>query len=343
MNSTERLGALMRGERPDVVPLFCILLDQGASELNLLPAEYYVRGQTVAEGQARLRRKYGHDLLWGSFHASFEAQLLGCQRLAYPDIGPPMVDHFVLDTKAAIERFTAPRDLEAHPLWAQQKECLSALRAEFGGQCPIAAMVVGSLTLPSLLCGMDRWLELLLFGPATLRDHLISQCRQFVRDRIAMLRRSGVDLIAYVSSCATSTFLDLPRWRSVALPSIVADLDGVDTSNLVYFNGGGRIGPTLPDLLAHTTLRMFTLHPVDDVVSAKMLSAGRATVVGSVNDATFVLASPEEVEKEVARVLDQGMPGGGFGLGTPVLPSDIPERNIRALVESARRLGQYSD
>jgi hypothetical protein len=45
----DRVGALMRGELPDRVPVCCNLLEQGAQELGLSVREYYGDGEHVHE------------------------------------------------------------------------------------------------------------------------------------------------------------------------------------------------------------------------------------------------------------------------------------------------------
>lgn len=84
----ERLGALMQGRLPDRVPVFCNLLDQGARELGMDQETYYSRGAHVAEGQLRLREKYGHDNVWGYFYVGREAEYRAAGRSSGPKRAP---------------------------------------------------------------------------------------------------------------------------------------------------------------------------------------------------------------------------------------------------------------
>ena len=73
----ERLIAAANGDVLDRIPVFCNQLDQGARELGLSLEEYYSKGEYVAEGQLRMREKYGYDNVWSLFYVGKEAELLG--------------------------------------------------------------------------------------------------------------------------------------------------------------------------------------------------------------------------------------------------------------------------
>jgi uroporphyrinogen decarboxylase len=49
----------------------------------------------------------------------------------------------------------------------------------------------------------------------------------------------------------------------------------------------------------------------------------------------------EEIRAEVKRLCETGKPGGHFLLGTGVMPSEIPEENITALINAAFEYGSY--
>ena len=45
--------------------------------------------------------------------------------------------------------------------------------------------------------------------------------------------------------------------------------------------------------------------------------------------------------REVRRVVEAGKPGGRFLVGSSAMPLSIPERNIRAMIETARECGRW--
>lgn len=341
MTGMERLRALSQGTPADRVPVFCLLLDQGAKELGLPPREYYAHGEAVAEAQLRMRAKYGYDNLWSLFYVGKEAELLGCREIAFAESGPPNVVDFVIQTPEDIHKLHVPDDLAAHPAFAESRKCLEILRREAGGQYPICAYLTSSMTLPSMLMGMEPWLNLLLGGPAELRDELLTKCSDFFQKELAVYRQAGVDIFVYSHPFGSTDFVPRKLFQELSLPWMERDLQG-ETEGIVYYCGGARMVPVLEAVLERTGIGTYYLSPLDDIAEAKRILAGRALCVGVINDILLIDWSPDEVRREVERIFAAGRPGGKFFFGTLAMPYHIPEVNIRAMLEAAYACGRLT-
>jgi len=340
MNGMDRLSAALNGAPADRIPVFCNLLDQGARELGLSLREYYSRGEHVAEAQLKMRAKYGHDNLWSLFYVGREAELLGCRKIIFADNGPPNVGHLILRTPGDIERLEVPPDVASHPAFAEVRKCLRILRGEAGGKNPICAYLTASLTLPSLLMGMERWMQLLLQGPFDLRDELLAKCSDFFRKEIEAYRAAGADVLVYSNPFGSTDFLPPRLVRELALPWMERDLEPGGTAGVVYYCGTARMNDGIPDVIERLGIRVFYLSPLDDVAEGKRQVAGRGLTCGVINDLRLTEWSRDEVKAEVRRVIEAGRPGGRFLFGTAVMPYGIPEENIRAMLEAAFLLGR---
>jgi uroporphyrinogen decarboxylase len=51
--------------------------------------------------------------------------------------------------------------------------------------------------------------------------------------------------------------------------------------------------------------------------------------------------SQDEIRAEVKRMIEAGKPGGKFLFGTLVMPYNIPEENIRAMLAAAYEYGRF--
>lgn len=336
----DRLTAAIQGTPADRVPVFCNLIDQGARELGLPLREYYSRGEYVAEAQLRMRAKFGYDNLWCLFYVGKEAELLGCHHIVFADAGPPNVGSLALKTDDDIHGLEIPEDLAAHPAFEEPLKCLRILRQEAGGRYPICAYLTASLTLPAILMGMEKWMRLLLNGPAELRDELLAKCSNFFRKQIEIYRRGGVDVFIYSNPFGSTDFLPWKLFHEVSMPWIERDLQPGGTQGIVYYCGGARMVPVIPTVLERTGIAAYYLSPLDDIVQAKRVLDGRALCGGVINDIKLIDWTAEEVGREVERIFAAGMPGGHFLFGTLVMPYEIPETNIRAMLETAYRCGR---
>lgn len=337
----DRLTAALKGEVSDRIPVFCNLLDQGAAELGLGLEEYYSQGEHVAEAQLRMREKYGHDNVWGLFYVGKEAELLGCRRILFAKDGPPNVADFVIKTLADVDRLEVPAEVSAHPAFAESLTCLRLLKRAVGGKNPICAYITATMTLPALLMGMEKWLELLLLGPAEVRDELLAKCHDFFVKEVGAYRQAGANVLIYSNPFGSPDLISMKQFLAHSLPWIEKDVRAVGTDGLVYYCGMARFNRVIATVLERTKLGVYYTSPLDDVAESKRLIAGRALTCGVINDIKLIDWSPEQTRQEVKRIIDAGMPGGRFLFGTGVMPCGIPEANIRAMLEAAFQFGQY--
>jgi uroporphyrinogen-III decarboxylase len=337
----DRLAAAINGEESDRIPVFCNLLDQGARELGMSIKEYYSRGEYVAEGQLRMRAKYGYDNLWSLFYVGKEAQLLGCRKTIYAADGPPNIGEMVIRTYDDVGKLRVPDDISGHPAFEESLKCLKILSAEAGGKYPICAYLTASLTLPAILMGMEKWLELFLAGPVDVRDELLAKCSDFFHKQIKAYRDAGANVLIYSNPFGSTDFIPMRLFREVSLTWMERDLKPVGTRGVVYYCGSSKLNNVIDQVIERLGLSVFYLSPLDDIAEGKKIIAGRGLCCGVINDIKLMDWSKEEIRREVKRMIDQGKPGGRFLFGTLVMPYNIPEESILAMLEAAYEYGRY--
>jgi len=339
MNGMERLVAAIGGQPADRIPVFCNLLDQGARELGLPLREYYSKGEHVAEAQLRMREKYGYDNLWCLFYVGKEAELLGCRKMIFAPDGPPNVGEMILHKREDIERLEVPQDITGHPAFQETLACLRMLRREAGGKYPICAYLTSSMTLPSLLMGMEKWMEMLLCGPPALRDELLAKCHTFFVRETQAYRDAGADVLLYANPFGSTDFVPMKFFLDHSLPWIEKDIQAAGAQGMVYYCGSARMNSVIGRILERTGIGAYYLSPLEEIAEGKRILGERALCCGVINDIKMIDWSRDQVAAEVKRMIDVGKPGGRFLFGTLVMPCGIPEENIRAMLEAAYRYG----
>lgn len=324
------------------IPIYCNLLDQGARELGMRQPEYYARGEHVAEGQLRLRARYGYDNVWSLFYVGREAELLGCQEILYAEDGSPNVADLVIKSLDDIERLEVPEDITAHPAWAETGKCLSILRAEVGETHPICAYLTASTTLPVMLMGMEKWLELLMLGPFDLRDELLRKCSDFFQKEVAAYRAAGANVLVYSTPFGSTSFVGMKRFREFSLPWMKRDLAPGGVAGIVYYCGMAPFNNVIEPVMEELGIGAYYISPMADLADAKALIGQRALTCGVIDDIKLIHWTPAETRAEVQRLCEIGKPGGHFLFGTGVMPMAVPEANIRAMIEAAFEYGSYT-
>ncbi|MBA4384630.1 MAG: uroporphyrinogen decarboxylase [Anaerolinea sp.] len=336
-----RLVAAINGETFDRIPVFCNLLDQGAKELGMSLQKYYSNGEYVAEAQIKMREKYGYDNVWSVFYVGKEVELLGCDKVIYAPDGPPNVEDFIIKTYDDIHKLQIPESISDHPKFQEQLKCLRILKSEVGGKYPICAYISSSMTLPALLMSMEKWMELLFMGPAEVRDELIAKCHNFFVKETNAYREAGADVIIYSNPFGSTDTEPMKYFMEHSLPWIEKDIAAVGTTGIVYYCGSSRFNKVIDIVFERTGLGVYYLSPLDDIAEGKKIIAGRGLTCGVINDIKLIDWSKDEIRHEVKRMVEAGMPGGKFLFGTLFMPYNIPEENIRTMLEAVYEFGSY--
>ncbi len=343
MTGMERLKAAINGTAADRIPVFCNLLDQGASHLGLPLKEYYANGENVATAQLQMREKYGYDNLWSLFYVGKEAELLGCKRIIYANDGPPNVGEMIIQKLDDIAKLQVPDDISDHPAFQEELKCLRILRREAGGTYPICAYVTATMTLPALLMGMEHWMDLLFCGPADLREELLKKCHAFFVKEVQAYRDAGADLLLYSNPFGSTEFVPMRYLLEHSMPWIEKDIAAAGTAGMVYYCGSARFNKVIDAVFQRTGIGAYYLSPLDDVAEGKQIIAGRALCCGTINDIRMIDWRPDKVRQEVKRIVLAGKPGGKFLFGSLLMPMAIPEENIRVMLEAAYLYGRLEE
>lgn len=341
MTPLELLAAALNGTPAPRIPIFCNLFDQGARELGMRQKEYYSRGEHVAEAQLRMRTRYGYDNVWSMFYVGKEAELFGCREILFADDGSPNVADFVIKNWDDIARLEVPDDIAAHPAWAETAACLKILSREVGATHPICAYVTASTTLPVMLMGLESWMELLLTGPADLRDELLRKCSDFFLKHIAAYRAAGANLFVYSSPFGSTSMVDMKRIKEISMPWMKRDLAPGGVAGVAYYCGMSPFNNVIELVREELKIAAYYISPLADLAEAKAIIGDRGLTCGVIDDIKMINWTPEQTRAEVRRICETGMPGGHFLFGTGAMPLAVPEANIRAMLEAAFEFGRY--
>jgi uroporphyrinogen decarboxylase len=346
MTPLDILVAAITGAPAPRIPVFCNLLDQGARELGMRQEEYYRKGEHVAEGQLKMARRFGHDNVWSLFYVGKEAAFFGCENILYAQEGSPNVGDYVIKSWDDIAKLQVPEDLTAHPAWAETATCLKILREEVGATRPICAYLTASTSMPALLMGMDRWLELLMTGPEDIKQQLLEKCSEFFQKEVAAYRAAGANVLVYSTPFGSHYFVGKKRFESFSMPWMKRDLAPGGVGSIVYYCGMAPFNEVIPSVIDELDIAIHYVSPLADLAEAKRLIEGRRKglagdgqgaylTCGVIDDIKLIKWTPDEVRAEVKRLCEIGKPGGHFLFGTGVMPMAIPEANIKTMLAAA--------
>ncbi len=336
MTSLERVVAVLRHEQPDCVPVFPVLLQQGAAELGLSLEEYFSRGENIAEGQLRLLRRFGHDCVFGFPHVVEDITAFGAD-LMYFDDGPPGAGCMVIQSYEDVDRLTVP-DPESSPTLTETLVAIERLAREVKGSVPIIGACIAPFSLPSMLMGTEMWMDLMLFAEPHVRQHVMGRileiatafCVRWANMQLA----AGADAVVLADGMASAAVINRQQFIEMALPVIqnaIAQIEGP-----VIHEGVGDLYPMI-DLLPDTGAVGVILSFRDDVKACRAQVGHALTLIGNLNNIEMRRWSADEMTRAAQAVLADGAPEGGFILSAqgPEIVLGVSDEVIHAMVQAA--------
>ncbi len=164
MTSAQRIQATFSFQEPDRVSYVLPAAMHPAREMGLTIKQYFARPENVIEGQLRLKKKFGNDLLCCYPFAVMEMEAWRGE-VIYFEQGPPNAGEPIIRRPEDILQLQPPEVGENRVL----QENLVAIRGGkniVGDATPIAGVVISPFSLPIMQLGFEAYLVLMAERPA---------------------------------------------------------------------------------------------------------------------------------------------------------------------------------
>lgn len=194
----------------------------------------------------------------------------------------------------------------------------------------------------TLLYGMTETLMILYDNPALVKDTV----KFFIELQTmwgCVQIEAGSDAIWFGDCNASGHLISVDDYMEYAFDSVKQYVDA-------YRNAGGftfyhasehKIGHMLAQ--AATGVSTLSVGPGADLAVVKREVGNKVCIMGNVDPINMLLnGSPEDVRRESIRVIETGKQGGGYIFSSgEMVPRDVPEENMRAMLAVGREFGRY--
>lgn len=337
MTSLERVLTALGHSEPDRVPLFLLLTMHGAKELGMGLREYFSRGENVAEGQLRLREKYGHDCLYSLLYAPLEVEAWGAE-VVFRDDGPANSGEPMIRDVEQI-RTLEPPDVATNAALGRALRATELLK-ERSHDVPIVGVVMSPFSLPVMQLGFEGYLDL-MFERRDLFDRLMAVNEEFCVAWANAQLAAGATAICYFDPVSSTTIVTREAYLETGFVVARRTLARIKGPTATHF-ASGWCGQILGDV-AQTGTAIAGVSGEEDLAALKVAAAGRLTLLGNLNGITMRHWTPAQAEAEVRAAIAAAAPGGGFILSDNhgEIPFQVPDEVLHAIAEAARRWGRY--
>jgi hypothetical protein len=205
----------------------------------------------------------------------------------------------------------------------------------------------GDICYPGATAHVAVFLEAMALAP----DLVLRYMEATTRGIVALVRAQaalGVDGITGGNDWAFKTGpMFSPRYlRRFIAPYLKRIVDEAHRHGLPYIkHGDGDLRTHLPTLIDDVGID--GLHAIEpsanmDIVDLKYRYGDRITLLGNLDCDLLARGTPAEIEAEVARLMREVAPGGGYVFSTSnTVLMDVPLENLTTMLDAARSYGVY--
>lgn len=337
MNSIERVKAAANFETPDRVPVIAQVFGHAAILSGVALEDYVQNGDLLARCQIKALERYDYDAVFALMDVSVETEAVGSKLNYRANQYPDIISH-ALSNGGAIEGLSMPNPHEA----ARMPELLKAvrrLRQEVGDDVLVVGCVLGPMTLATQLLGMETTLYLAIDEPERFVSLLDFATEVVIRFGIAQIE-AGAHLPIVFDPSSSPAVIPPQFYREFVLPHLERQFKAFKQTGAVanWLHTAGPTKSVLP-FYPRAGVDIANFDYCVDPADAHQ-TVPRTCLNGNIKSLSFIDETPETIERESFRLLDQFSNRGGFILSSGCeIPPESEPGNIAAMVSATRKMG----
>ena len=194
------------------------------------------------------------------------------------------------------------------------------------------------------LMGMETFFTAIIEFPDETR-YVLHEIAKYARGVFGRYLEMGVDGVSFSEDLGTQRALMISpkHFREFFIPEYKYAFEEVfKTGKIINFHSCGCINEIAGDLVE---IGVRILNPVqaraNDLYKLKRDVSGKMALEGGIDTHLILTGTPDEIKKEVIRVMEILKPDGGYICGPDQYFPNMPEENIRILWETAKDAGRY--
>ncbi|MGD0282779.1 MAG: uroporphyrinogen decarboxylase family protein [Dissulfurispiraceae bacterium] len=332
MNSLERIQTTLSFGKPDRVPVIAQVFGHAAvlSEVSL--GAYVRDGELLARCQLKALSRYGYDAVFALMDSGVETEAVGSS-LTYRADMYPYVEQYAIADARELDKLTVP-DPRQRGRMPEILKAAQILRQELRDEVLIVGCVLGPMTLAMQLMGPEKTLFLAIDQPDLFAGVLDFALEVAISFGLAQIE-AGAHLPMVFDPSASPAVIPPQFFREFVLPRtkrlFSALKSGGSFANWLHIAGPAEtIYPFYPE--AGVDLANFD-YCIDPLRAQQILP--RTCLDGNIKPLSFVEATPNDIARESASLLELFSSHGGLILSSGCeIPPEAKSENVAAMVRA---------
>jgi MtaA/CmuA family methyltransferase len=339
VTAKQRVQMVLGGQIPDRTPVCLINFIVVCREAGMSIAECFTDGAKMARAHIQAQKKYGHDMLHLQNGVVGMAQSFGCSVRYYDTICPEVVERPYDDYGQFLQTCQGFRPGE---LLRSLLEATRIISERIGDAVYIRAdSEIGPFGAAGTIFGFEKFLlDLTDEAKRSQIEAVLSVLSDAIVELGRLQMEAGAHMTGIGDPLAGPDVISPWMYREICFPyhrRIVTAFQRMGIAAYIHCCGDAT---AIIDHLVRTGIDAVELDYKINGQKCRESTLGKCTLIGNV-DPSGVLChgSPEMVAEKAREAIETFGQKGWFILGPGCdLPYETPGENIRALVESAKRV-----
>lgn len=337
MNSYQRVMGTLMGLPVDKVPVFAVLGAYGGKLTRVDLRTLYSDASAYVAGQQAVQKEFGFDLVMTPFVYTAISEAFGGET-AWSDMQPPNMKRPGIRSAAALLSVPLPDPQKSASL-SVVLDATRRLADLYKEQVPVIAVLPGPAIMPSLIIGMEQWMETVLFDEELARK-LLDYTAPFFVSWANSLLAAGADCLVVTEGMASAEIAPRALFAERFLPLLTATFAQVNGPKVLHHTGG-RMNHNLDLLPGLAGLVGVAVGSKDDLAEARRLIGPDLNLIGNLDNLSFPAVPADKITGMSRSCLQAAAPSGHYILANAGadIPLTTPPENLRAMQAAAVAYG----
>jgi uroporphyrinogen decarboxylase len=327
-------------EIPGRVPVFACSEEFDVRMAGQVYSDYNSNADVMAKCQIEAVRKFDYDWAWLQVDDCIEFEVLGVGTKGGGNILPATCDYLPI-TYGSLNRLKMPNPKKDGRM-PVLLDAIKRVKDTFGDTVCVTGRTAAPFSSVTLLYGMTETLMMMYDNPSLVKDTV-----KFFIDMQTMWGcaqiEAGADAIWFGDCNASGHLISVDDYMEYAFEAVkqcAKDYKGAGGFTF-YHASEHKIGHMLAQ--AATGISALSVGPGADLAAVKREVGDKVCIMGNVDPIGVLLdGKPEDVRRESVRIMETGKQGGGYLFSSgEMVPRDVPEENMRAMIAAGREYGRY--
>jgi len=336
MNSKERCLSVLRGEKPDFIPVFPLLMFFSQKRSGVNYKTFATNGHALAEAQLQIRDKFSVDAITACSDAFRITADLGAEMM-HPDDSPPYAVTPLIKTEGDLNRLRKP---DCSNLKTRMYDRVIAVREmvkSAGEECLVAGWVDMPFAEACSVCGITEFMTMIVDNPEMAHKILLF-LTDIVIDFSLIQLQAGAPIIG--AGDAAASLISSGLYEEFVLPYEQKVCAAVHTnSGLVKLHICGNTAHLMKKMTACGADLFNVDHMVDLAEAKNVYTAKNLAFKGNLNPVNdFLHSTPEKCEQKTMECMKK-TEGSRYMLSAGCeIPADTSDEVFSAFCNSPRKI-----